>query len=360
MRILVLSPYPAYSHRSWVEQLAHGFADMEWRVLTLPARHFTWRIRSNPLHWTLTQAVSRDWRPDLILATSMTDLATFQGLFRRELGHVPSIVYFHENQFAYPLTPGVTASIEPRMVNLYSALAADRVVFNSAYNRRTFLAGAEDFLARMPDRLPAGGLSRIADKSEVIPVPVGDTFFDRAVEPAAGGPVRLVWNHRWEYDKGPDRLLAAVARLTTEGVEFRLHLAGQRFKSIPGPMQALQTRFGARIVDHGFLDEAVYPDLLARGGLVLSTAIHDFQGLAILEAAAAGCVPVLPDRLVYPEWFDERYLYPSRDDPEEDGFELAGRIVELAGSSRPPVPNVAAFRLEALAGKYRALLNSMV
>ncbi len=50
-------------------------------------------------------------------------------------------------------------------------------------------------------------------------------------------------------------------------------------------------------------------ELLARGTLVVSTARHEFFGLAVIEAVRAGCRPVLPNRLVYPELFDDEYLY---------------------------------------------------
>lgn len=358
MRILVLSPYQARSHKIWLDQLVAGFPDIVWRVLALPARHFGWRIRSNPLSWYLDEALDGVGKPDLILATSMTDLATFKGLFHKRLGEAPSVVYFHENQFAYPVTPGATASVEPAMVNLYSALAADRVVFNSHYNRRTFMTGARRFLARMPDRLPADGLRRVEDKTHVIPVPVRDEFF-RARRSAAADAGRLLWNHRWEYDKGPDRLLAAVAWLAEQAATFRLELTGERFRRAPEPFAGLTRRFGDRVRDRGYLSDSEYIAFLAGGGFVLSTALHDFQGLAIMEAAAAGCVPVVPDRLAYPEWFDAPYRYPSLDDPAAEGRALGRWIIDRWGGGPPP-PSLEALRFEALAGRYRALFSAMV
>lgn len=360
LRILVLSPYQARSHEVWIDQLVTGFPDIDWRVLTLPARHFTWRIRSNPLSWYLGDALADVRTPDLVLATSMTDLATLKGLFPRRLGGVPSIVYFHENQFAYPVTPGATETVEPVVVNLYSALAADRVVFNSQYNRRTFLAGASRFLSRMPDQLPAGGLQCIADKAEVIPVPVRDGFY-RARRRAGFASMRLIWNHRWEHDKGPDRLLAAVSWLVEQGAAFRLELAGQRFRTAPAAFAELTRRFAGHVRDRGYLGESEYFSFLADGGFALSTALHDFQGLSMMEAAAAGCVPVAPDRLAYPEWFSESYRYPSLADPVEEGRALARRLLDLmTADGMPQPPSLDAFRFEALAGRYRALFNAVV
>jgi glycosyltransferase involved in cell wall biosynthesis len=360
LRILVLSPYQARSHRIWIDQLVAGFPDIDWRVLALPARHFAWRVRSNPLSWYLNDTLAREPVPDLLLATSMTDLATLKGLFQPRLGNVPAIVYFHENQFAYPLAPGAVESVEPAMVNLYSALAADRVVFNSKYNRDTFLAGALRFLARMPDALPVDRLRDIADTSEVIPVPVRDVFFDSR-RPAQTPPRRLIWNHRWEYDKGPDRLLAAVAWLAGHDVDCTVELMGQRFRRAPPAFDELLRRFPARVRDRGCLAEPDYVECLAAGGFVLSTALHDFQGLAMMEAAAAGCVPVLPERLAYPEWFDETFRYASLDDPGEEGRALGRRIAELLEpGAAPQPPCLDRLRFRALAQRYRALFTSLV
>jgi len=358
LRILVLSPYQAHSHRVWIEQLMAGLPEFQWQVLTLPARHFTWRIRSNPLSWYLGGALDRVDVPDVILATSMTDLATLKGVYARRLGGVPSIVYFHENQFAYPLAPGATASVEPAMVNLYSALAADRVVFNSNYNRRTFFDRAQRFLSRMPDRLSVEGLADIEAASSVIPVPVQDRYFEqpRSTPP----PGRLVWNHRWEYDKGPERLLAAVSWLADEGVDFTLELAGQRFRRVPEALDELTRRFGGRVRDHGRVEHADYPSFLAGGGIVLSTALHDFQGLAVQEAAAAGCVPMVPDRLAYSEWFGPEYRYPSLDDAVAEGQALGGRIAGLlTAGRRPDPPALDGLRFRALVAAYRRLFRAM-
>jgi hypothetical protein len=39
--------------------------------------------------------------------------------------------------------------------------------------------------------------------------------------------------------------------------------------------------------------------------VIVSTAIHEFFGIGMLEGAAAGAVPILPKRLAYPEVFSD-------------------------------------------------------
>ncbi|MBU2098153.1 MAG: glycosyltransferase, partial [Gammaproteobacteria bacterium] len=130
--------------------------------------------------------------------------------------------------------------------------------------------------------------------------------------------VEIVWNHRREYDKGPDLLLATVNQLISRGVRFRLHLLGQRFRQQPEEFdqleQLLQTYYQRHNITPGIngyiSDRLSYLKVLQHADIVLSTARHDFQGLSMLEATALGCFPVAPDALAYPEYFEAGSLYP--------------------------------------------------
>ena len=170
MRILLLSAYAARSHVHWQESLLEMFPRWQWRVLSLPPRHFSWRIRGNPLYWSMAEREVLQGEYDLLLATSMVDLATLRGLVPA-LAALPTVLYFHENQFAYPPGRRRHGLLEAQMVSLYGALAADAVVFNSAYNRDTFLDGCAALLERLPDYTPAGCVALLRQKSRVLPVP---------------------------------------------------------------------------------------------------------------------------------------------------------------------------------------------
>ncbi|MFW2403297.1 MAG: tRNA-queuosine alpha-mannosyltransferase domain-containing protein [Gammaproteobacteria bacterium] len=367
MRILLLSAYDAASHRRWREGLVAQFPEHDWRILTLPARHFSWRIRGNSLTWAMSDRGVLEQEYDLVVATSMVDLSTLKGLVPK-LANVPSIAYFHENQFAYPSSGRQFDSVDPQMVTLYTALAADRLAFNSDYNRVTFLRGVETLLARFPDAVPTGIVAALAEQSVVLPIPLEDACFaPRSMARSNAQPLHVVWNHRWEYDKGPDRLLGMVECLLALDVEFELSVLGQSFREQPPAFDALRRRLDdnpGTLRHWGHIDSVDrYRRHLQSADVALSTSLHDFQGLAILEAVAAGCLPLVPDRLCYGEWFGPEFRYASSiDDAGLEAGNVAASLRALATRKRtgslPPPPDMQPFAWARLAEGYAALLSS--
>lgn len=339
MRVLVLSAYDATSHRLWRQRLAALFPEFSWTQLSLPPRHFNWRVRSNSLHWGLSDIPELETDYDLLLATSTVDLAALRGL-RPHLAAIPTLVYLHENQFFYPANsdPGAQnqANIEPILVPVYTALCADAIVFNSSFNRSTFLAGIKKLFKKLPDALPAGAWQRLQN-SEVIPVPVDA----EAPPPPPGRPVgaalETLWNHRWEYDKGPKLLLAVIKALQHQDLPIRLHLAGQQFRQQPPEFASIVQLASENCTQHGlepghvgFIEDPEhYQQLLRRCDVVLSTADHDFQGLGIQEAALQGCSPLAPDDLAYPEYLPAQCRYPRLDTLAATATGVARQLGEL-------------------------------
>lgn len=363
MRILLLSAYDAVSHRQWRQGLVAALPEHDWTVLALPARHFRWRIRGNGLSWGIGERTVLEQQFDRLIATSMVDLATLKGLVP-SLANVPSLVYFHENQFDYPISQAAHQGLEPKIVNFYSALAAHRLVFNSDYNQQTFLAGVSALLCKMPDAVPAGIVDQLAARSAVLPVPLADDDFAIA-QTVKADELTIVWNHRWEYDKAPEIFFQALRLLLVRKVPFRVHVLGQAFRTVPDLFIEMRELLGEHLGQWGGVeDRAAYRDYLTQAHVVVSTARHDFQGLAILEAVAAGCIPLVPDRLAYPEWFSTDYRYPSTPkDSEMEAQQLADKLttlaIQLENGHLPEVPDVSGLSWSALQDRYRDMISEL-
>jgi len=311
-------------------------------VLELPGRHFRWRIRGNPLSW-LHQLPESE--PDFILATSMVDVATLKGLHPR-LANVPFVYYFHENQFAYPVSKSQLDSVEPKMVQLYGALAADKLLFNSSYNLESFLSGIETLLNKLPDEIPPGVVETIKSKSAVLPVVVNP------IESAATKNKKLIlWNHRWEYDKAPQVFTDALLKLNKTHADFEMALLGSRPVVKPEALIKIENLLGNKIVVNGKVSKKEYEYYLARASIVVSTAIHEFQGLSMLEAVSAGAVPLVPDDLCYREQYNSDYRYKPGDSDA-----LAEKLLACL-TTLPDVPDVSGWYGEKIAGDWRQLLK---
>lgn len=323
-RVLLLSAYDAESHQCWRRSLEQ-ILEADITTLALPARFFSWRVRGNPLTWWLSEreTLARPW--DAIIATSMVDIATLKGLVP-SLAATPTLVYFHENQFDYPVTDRAHSSVEPKITSVYTALAADRALFNSQYNRETFLRGVRQLLRKMPDGVSGDVAGLIESKSAVLPVPIADEWFELAkarrqkqvvTKSDECAPKQILWNHRWEYDKGPDLLLAIVKLVVAQFPpgSFQWHIVGQQFRQVPKAFAEIKTLLerANMLGAWGYQAKGDYCRLLGASDIVLSTALHDFQGLSVCEAVAAGCVPALPVRVAYPERFSSSALFAVAD-----------------------------------------------
>ena len=318
MRIALVEPYFGGSHQAWAEGYAAS-SRHDVSLITHDARFWKWRMHGGFLTLAdqLAAETARHGVPDVILASTMMNVSAFAGAVRHVAEGVPIVAFFHESQFTYPLSPADRADFTYRMVNWASAATADLVVFNSAYHRDVFRSEATKFLNSYPDHKHVGTVDRVIDASVVLPVGVDLSSFDD-VEPAGIRAPLIVWNQRWEHDKGPDELMSILRALIDDKVEFSVAMCGEVFVSVPPGFAEITDMLGERLVHAGWLERDAYVDLLGRSSVVLSTAHQEFFGIAVVEAVAAGAHPVLPDRLVYPERVSqlagepEKILYSSR------------------------------------------------
>ena len=318
MRALFIEPFDGGSHRRFLRVLCGGLQEchgVDCTILTMPGRHWKWRMRG-AVPWLAEnhRAALRE-SYDLVFASSYLALAELVGLLPH-LGGAPRVLYFHENQLAYPSQgPGADDDRDTHFgfTQMVSAMAATRCVFNSDYNRQSFLTAGDELLARMPDAHLPGWRAQIATRSEVLGIPmqfpVVDTYEDAPADQRTQGPT-LLWNHRWEHDKNPEEFFQVLSRLAREGLAFRLRVCGEQFRQTPPSMQAAPAGLADRVDHFGFEpDRLAYEALLSGSHIAVSTAHHEFFGLAVMEAVWCGARPLVPDRLAYQELFPPEYRY---------------------------------------------------
>lgn len=308
MRVAIVEPYFGGSHAAW----ASGYQDHSSHdvVLFSHSDRF-WKWRMHGAHVTLAAefaaAVEADGAFDVVVGSSMLNTAAFLGLVRNDLDGARIVIYMHENQLGYPLSPRDKVDLTYPMVNWTSMLSADTVIFNSEYHRTQWFAAIPRFLRQFPDYQQHHLIEQVRLRSMVLPVGIDLQRFDEAAGSAQSVTPRVVWNQRWEYDKGPAELAAALTALHQRGVDFELVLAGEQFPTDPDEFVELQELLGDRLVHYGWAAADEYVHLLSSSDIVVSTAHHEFFGIAVTEAIYAGAFPVLPNRLVYPERIPEPF-----------------------------------------------------
>jgi glycosyltransferase involved in cell wall biosynthesis len=369
-KILLLSAYDTSSHRHWRTQLEKMFPDYAWTQITLPARHFSWRIRGNSLSWGFGETAFLHDEYDLLIATSMVDLSSLRG-FIPKLATLPTLVYFHENQFTYPMNINKNNNVEHQLVPIYSALCASKICFNSNYNRLTFLEGANSLFKQLPDFVPAT-LSKRLELSTVIPVPVDVPSNNQDKSNHAEDYLSVVWNHRWEYDKGPGLLLEIIRQVCAAQLPIIFHILGEQFRQSPAEFDQIQKllethseHIGLAPGHFGFIEsKQKYFDCLHKTDVVLSTTRHEFQGVAMQEAILSGCTPLAPDRLAYPEYLEPQFLFPSAETTKEEALAVFERLkawLELRTSGiELPQADIEPYRSEYLQNQYATLLKNLL
>ncbi len=331
-QILFIEPYDGGSHRAfregWIERSRHQF-----KSFTLPARFWKWRMRGAAV-WFADLLNEQTAEPvDLIFATGFLNVADLRGMLKPPLDRVPILLYMHENQMTYPLSPDEEFDFHFGFTNIISCLAADRVVFNSEFHRQLFLDNLSTYLGKMPEGVPRRVPARLAANSEVLGVglerePLAADHFpqyrggacDPDIGPAwpRGRRPLVIWNHRWEFDKRPGMFSRAVLRLMQAGLDFDVALLGES-KSHEEVFQPLADQLGDRCVAFGYLpSRQQYDQLLERADIVVSCANQEYFGISVAEAVQAGCYPVLPREQVYPTMYGTsckgRHFYDTEDE----------------------------------------------
>jgi len=311
-------------------------------ALTLPARFWKWRMRGAAAWFAdiLNQRADEGW--DLLFVTGFLNLADLRGLLAAPLDRLPVVLYMHENQLTYPLSPEEEFDFHFGFTNIISSLAADRLVFNSDFHRELYLDSLPSYLGKMPEGVPRQIPARLAARSQVIGVglerpPLPEDHFPLYrggrcrpdIGPAwpRGDRHLILWNHRWEFDKRPEMFARLVDRLLAAGLDFEVALLGESRNNDP-IFAPLRDRLGDRCRAFGYIpDRRNYDELLAAADIVVSCAEQEYFGIAMAEAVHAGSYPVMPREQVYPSLYGSRCKGRHFYETEEELFDLMTKLI---------------------------------
>lgn len=402
---LLIEPFCGGSHKQLIDQLIQDIPDCS--SFTLPGKKWHWRARTSSVYFS--QIIPKNnGNCKTLFASSVLNLAELVAL-RPDLSSLHKVLYFHENQLLYPVRKQQERDFQYGYNQIISSLVADTLVFNSQYNKNSFLENISTFLKLIPDYRPRNLAEKLAPKCKVVhfplslpPLHVNSSAFCKtmpgeqveisdenlltdkensclanslatdylaslqvdnypsstqkrsldegclsglvskcsklsnadqedgnlqekaeeknenndnipsvppSIEPESK-PLHIVWPHRWEHDKDPDTLFEVLLKLHEDGLEFFVSVIGQTFTDVPSVFAESQTNLLSHIKNWGYVEsKAKYYDILKAADVVVSTAKHEFYGVAMLEAVYFGCYPLCPNRLVYPEIFPGCYLY---------------------------------------------------
>lgn len=161
------------------------------------------------------------------------------------------------------------------------------LLFNSNYNRTSFLSSVPHFLA-----VQAAGEPRlkklheqIAPKCEVIYFPVRfhqmpKRYADK-VDEHGDAVLHLIWPHRWADDKNPQLLTETLVELNKRQVPFRASIIGDDYQTLPECFEGIREKLGEKLINFGQLNRVDYIKCLLDGDIVISTAGHEFYGVSM-------------------------------------------------------------------------------
>jgi glycosyltransferase involved in cell wall biosynthesis len=313
MKILLIEPFFSGSHQKWAESLKK-FSVHQIEILSLPGKFWKWRMHGGAVELA-RQFLQMNYQPDLIIASDMLDLNVFLSLTRAKTSHIPTAIYFHENQLTYPWSP-TDADVQKNrdlhysFINYTSALAADKLFFNSQYHMQSFLDALPGFLNIYPDFNGLELVDAITQKSEVLHLGLDLEKLHQHKPKETDKPNRAVilWNHRWEYDKNPEAFFEALFEIKNRGVEFKLIVLGEKTNKYPTIFDEAKKELNDCIFHWGYAESsAEYARLLWLADILPVTSYQDFFGGSVVEAMACDVFPLLPNRLAYPEHLPEAY-----------------------------------------------------
>mmetsp|Transcript_28729 Transcript_28729/g.33375 ORF Transcript_28729/g.33375 Transcript_28729/m.33375 type:complete len:351 (-) Transcript_28729:188-1240(-) len=145
----------------------------------------------------------------------------------------------------------------------------------------------------------------------------------------------ILWNARLEEDKNPGAfldLLHQVKRSNRQQTLFYLIVLG----TDPSKEKQWETRihneFTQELIHLGWCsNREEYAQWLTKSDIVISTANHETFGISIVESVFCGALPLLPNRLSYPELFPPQHFFKAHlyTKTRQDGVEKLLHLLKI-------------------------------
>lgn len=314
------------SHTTWAEGFQRASVEHDVHVEVVPCDR--WKFRLLVAAAELEHKVEED--DDIVVVDGMLDVTVLVALLKsdRPSHCCPKVfVYFHENQLTTPFTSQDRDKKQQThwhygMAHWRSLQVADGCIFNSQTHLDAFskalprvineqcprdsvqwhLSRCHELLSTKCAVLRYGlELDELYSLSEsTIPTPATTM----AMQSNDQIPV-ILWNARLEEDKDPatflDILHEARRRCKTP---FRLIVLGTDPSKEQIWTSRIRSEFADQLLYLGWCQNRQdYAKWLRQASIVISTAQHETFGISIVESVFCGALPLLPNRLSYPEIF---------------------------------------------------------
>lgn len=158
-------------------------------------------------------------------------------------------------------------------------MAADIILFNSHFNQNSFLDNIQKITKLFPDWRPKDLKQKIENKCKVLYFPVD---FQEIPSLKKSSTLHIVWPHRWEFDKGPEEFFCVLMKLKEEKIPFKLSILGESFTDSPPIFTTVKLLMKEEVTHFGYIESKEdYYNILASAHVVVSTAKHEFFGVAM-------------------------------------------------------------------------------
>lgn len=312
----IVEPFYSGSHKNWVDDLIQHLP-FDVHSFTLPGRHWKWRMAAGAIE--LANKVNQSILDfDVFLVTDMLDVSTFKSLLHPKFNTKPIVLYMHENQVVYPFQTNETDKTWDRhygLINYKSILCANQVWFNSNFHKQIFTTELERFLAVMPEpSFHKNQVLKSVEKFSVMPLGLNFSELEKCKTKKNDKPT-ILWNHRWEHDKNPELFFRTLIKLSGEGLDFDLIVAGEQYSRIPEIFAEAKQVLEKHIIHWGYFEnKSAYYKALWSANILPVTANQEFFGLSVMEAVYCGVTPILPNRLSYSDIYHSLDVFYKSDD----------------------------------------------